>query len=101
MNTIVITPYLIAALVNEELIGSTLDRLWLTHPEHHHVLPICVFIVSDVSNAMERVSGVHTLLLIICDLDSIFGEGENTQVLSTGYPRHSSLSLKVHNYTRR
>lgn len=85
--------YLIPAFIDVKFIKIILCRVWLSHSEHYHVLPIGVLVVSDVGDAVQRVPRKDTLLLVVCDLYAIFGQRDDLQVMYTGHPWHTTLSL--------
>ena len=60
--------YLIAALVDVEIIERA---PWLPHSQHDHVFAVCVLVVSDIGDPVQRVAREHTLLLLVCHLDAI------------------------------
>ena len=57
------------------------------------MLAIGVFIVCDVGDGVQRVAGEHTLLLLICHFDAVFGQREDAGVLGAGHPRDTPLTL--------
>ncbi len=54
---------------------------------------IGVLIVGDVGYGVEGVATVDTLSLGVSDLHTIFGNGDDTLVLFTGYPWQPTLAL--------
>ena len=85
--------YLITTLVNVQFIASTSCWVWLPHPQHDHVFPVRVLVVSDVGDTLQGVAREHTLLLVVRHLDAIFGEREDLYVTCAGHPGHSTMTL--------
>ena len=76
-------------LIDDQFIAACSLRLclwWLSQAQCYHVLAVCVLIVGDVGNIVERVAGKDTLLLVVHHLHSVFGQRENPFIQFTGHP---------------